>query len=37
MAEGTTAVGRTRMHDIDLLGATTTTTASSGGVGDLSQ
>ena len=27
MAEGTTAVGRTRMHDIDLLGATTTTTA----------
>src|SRR5438270_484214 len=26
MAEGTTAMGRTRMHDIDLLGATTTTT-----------
>ena len=36
MAEGTTAMGRTRMHDIDLLGATTTTTARSGGVGDLS-
>jgi hypothetical protein len=27
MAEGTTAMGRTRMHDIDLLGATKTTTA----------
>src|SRR5690242_10720828 len=36
MAEGTTAMGRTRMHDIDLLGATKTTTANGGGVGDLS-
>ena len=36
MAEGTTAMGRTRMHDIDLLSATETTTASDGGVGDLS-
>jgi hypothetical protein len=35
MAEGTTAMGRTRMHDIDLLGATKTTTASDGGVRDL--
>jgi len=37
MAEGTTAMGRTRMHDIDLLSATETTTASDGGVGNLSR